>query len=85
MCGGMSAEDNLAKASDSEIGKWRTFVGVNAGAGLYDVGLGYVFWFNTRLAGISPTHAFGGNIAIVAGKQKYTRDGGMEVSFWIEN
>lgn len=74
VCGGMSAEDNLAKASDSEIGKWREFVGVSAGAGLYDVGLGYIFWFNSRLGGVNPTRAFGGNIAFAIGKQKYTSE-----------
>lgn len=67
------AQNPLSSSNDYfEIGKWREFVGVSAGAGLYDIGEGYIISFNNRLAGASPTKAFGGNIAIVTGKQKYT-------------
>lgn len=55
-----------------KIGEWQKFIGISIGAGLYDIQPGYIFSFNTRLAGYSPTRAFGGNIAITAGGQKYT-------------
>lgn len=70
--GVLGAEDLQFNSNSSEIGKWREFIGVNVGAGLYDIEAGYVFSFNNRLAGYTPTRAFGGNIAITTGKQKYT-------------
>lgn len=72
MIGNAEELESSPLSNSSEIGKWREFVGVNVGVGLYDIGLGYIFWLNTRLAGYAPSRAFGGNIAITTEKQKYT-------------
>lgn len=71
-CGVLSAEGIAPSSNNFEIGKWKEFIGVNIGVGLYDIEPGYIFSFNNRLGGYTPTRAFGGNIAITTGKQKYT-------------
>lgn len=68
----LSAEGLTPSSNNFEIGKWKEFIGVNIGAGLYDINEGYIITINNRLLGDSPTRAFGGNIAITTGKQKYT-------------
>lgn len=71
-CGILGAEEIAPSSNNFEIGKWKEFIGVNIGAGLYDINEGYIISINNRLFGASPTRAFGGNIAITTGKQKYT-------------
>lgn len=71
-CGILSADGFTPSSNNFEIDKWKEFIGVNIGAGLYDIEPGYIFSFNNRLGGYAPTRAFGGNIAITMGKQKYT-------------
>lgn len=61
---------------DSELGKWRTFVGIEGGVGLYSITNSAFFaHFNTYLAGKSPyAHSLGYNLALQVGWQKYTSE-----------
>ena len=73
VCGGMSAGDNLAKASDSEIGKWRTFVGVEGGIGFNNYYPNYLVltYINPLLLTPNSGSAIGYHLGVNLGWQKY--------------
>ena len=67
----LSAED-FSLNLDSEIGKWRTFIGIEGGVGLYSIFPSAFFNFNYHLSGDKAyANSLGYNLALQVGWQKY--------------
>ena len=70
----LNAEEITSESSDSN--KWRTFIGIEGGVGLYSITNSAFFaHFNTYLTGKSPyADSMGYNLALQIGWQKYTSE-----------